>query len=207
MQLTAWLLQGWSAVTEQQRDSDGGLRPQYLPSRRTSACFDGASADAFPGLGLPAAAPPSSLPAATASAGPSSNECSPASGPAAPVAAPPDSAVAPGRGVSGGAACSTLDVSNRPGPRRVGRSASPAGSWRGAAQPAGAASPGLPSRPGVPQAPGLRLRRSSSTPDMDATAADRQALHALASAHPWAPQDMLEVRLSRLLHGWSGLVV
>ena len=181
------LLQGWSVVTEQQRASDGGPHLHYVPSRRAAAHFDGASADAFPSLGLPAAGAPSGGPATTARAGANSSASSPAPRAAAPVKAPTADAVAPAPGATRGAAVHTLEVSPRQGPRRVGRSASPGGAWRAAAQPAGSAGPGFPGRPSSPQAPGLRMRRSSSASELDAAAAQVRALQALAEAHPWAP--------------------
>ena len=195
MQLMArLLLQGWSVVAEQQRASDGGPHLQYVPSRRAAALFDGASADAFPSLGAPPAGAPSGRPAATASAGATSSASSPALRAAAPVKAPTPNAAAPAPGATRCAAAHTLETSPRQGPRRVGRSASPAGAWRAAAAPAGSAGAGFAGRAIGPQAPGLLMRRSSSASELDAVAAQVRALQALSEAHPWAPQDMLEVR-------------
>jgi len=194
-------------VTAQQSGAAGQPRPQFLPGARAAAAgFDARSAAAFPSLaprGAPAgpapaspvAAPPAAPhPAAAGSAVPSR-----AGGAGAPQEPPP-----PGRAYAvqaGGQASAERAAARWAGLR--GRSASPGASWRAALEPAGPAprpAGGPGPRPG-PRAPpagesqlGLR-RNSSSAPDLGALAGGGAlAADELAAAHPWAPQDMLEVR-------------
>jgi hypothetical protein len=201
--------QGWSAVTAQQPGADGQPRPQFLPGARVAAAgFDARSAAAFPSLaprGAPAGpAPTSPMPAPPAAPHPAvagQAAHSRAGGGHAPQEPPP-----PGRACAVQAGChvgAERAAARWAGPR--GRSASPGASWRAALEPA-APGPGPAGGPGPrsgPQTPpageaqlGLR-RNSSSAPDLGALAGGgAQAADELAAAHPWAPQDMLEVRLS-----------
>ncbi len=199
--------QGWSAVTAQQSGAAGQPRPQFLPGARAAAAgFDARSAAAFPSLaprGAPAgpapaspvAAPPAAPhPAAAGSAVPSR-----AGGAGAPQEPPP-----PGRAYAvqaGGQASAERAAARWAGLR--GRSASPGASWRAAVEPVRpgpAGGPRLQLGPWAQPAgePQLGLRRnSSSAPDLGALAGGgAQVADELAAAHPWAPQDMLEVRLT-----------
>ncbi len=208
--------QGWSAVTAQQSGAAGQPRPQFLPGARAAAAgFDARSAAAFPSL-APRGAPAGPAPASPEAAPPAAPDPA-AAGRAAPSrgggARAPQEPPLPGRACAvqasgrayavqaGGQAGAEFAATRWTGPR--GRSASPGASWRAALEPAGPAprpAGGPGPRPG-PRAPpagesqlGLR-RNSSSAPDLGALAGGGAlAADELAAAHPWAPQDMLEVR-------------